>query len=203
MRCGEGNVAFWTARGELLLVEAINGAAGNELHWYAGFGREFPGDGFSDQIAPAAAPNTDYELILGLRGHRNGKHKERKQKTFHVQFLRSQLARCRAAALRRRVSLHQWPRLDNRTCLSYISTIDRDQLATEMSDGKAGGASRGISSTFFYPRHPQATRVWRCNCCALRLAGRDPNAHRAEAATFAEEASCPFALLLSREDVQW
>ena len=92
MRRGERDVAFGIALGELLLVEPVDGAAGDEIDRHAGFLGEFLGDGFGDEVAPAAAPDADDEFVLRLRGYGNGEGKERKQETFHVQILRSQLA---------------------------------------------------------------------------------------------------------------
>ena len=50
---------------------------------------EFLGDGFGDEIAPAAAPDADDEFVLRMRGYGDGKGKECKQETFHVQILYS------------------------------------------------------------------------------------------------------------------
>jgi hypothetical protein len=57
-------------------------------------GREFLRHRVGDEIAPAATPDADDELILRLRRHRDGKGKEREQKTLHVQLLRSHSADC-------------------------------------------------------------------------------------------------------------
>src|SRR5258708_22299099 len=89
---GEGDMAFGVTLGEFLFVERVDGAAGDKLDRHAGLLGEFFGDRFGDKVTPAAAPNADDKFVLRLRGYGNGKGKECKQETFHVQILCSQLA---------------------------------------------------------------------------------------------------------------
>jgi len=87
MRGGEGDVALRTALGELLLVEPVDGATGDELDRHAGLLGEFLGNRIGDQVAPAAAPDADDELVLRLGRDDEGKGKQREQETFHTRFL--------------------------------------------------------------------------------------------------------------------
>ena len=77
MRRREGDVAFGVAFGELLFVEPVDGAAGDELDRHAGFLRKFLGHCFGDEVAPTAAPDADNEFVLRLRGYCKGKSNER------------------------------------------------------------------------------------------------------------------------------
>src|SRR5450759_1385418 len=125
MRRGEGNITFGSTLGELLFVEPIECAAGDEFDRHARLLGEFLGDRFSNKVAPAATPNTDDEFILRLRGYGNSKGKECEQKAFHGQILYSQPAPDRRVLHSGSIILHQPTRLDNRTYLAYIRMIER------------------------------------------------------------------------------
>jgi hypothetical protein len=84
----EGHIALGRVLGELGLVEPVDGTAGDVLDLGAGLRLELRGDGLVDQIAEAAAPGADDELLGRL--HRDdgcdqgGGREERGQKTHHV-----------------------------------------------------------------------------------------------------------------------
>src|SRR5262249_32729405 len=54
---------------EFCLIEAIDGAAGDELDRDTGFQRELLGGGFRDQVAPTTSPDADNEFVLGAARH--------------------------------------------------------------------------------------------------------------------------------------
>ena len=128
MRGRKCNVALGIALGELLLVQPVDGAAGDELDRHAGLGREFLGDRFRDKIAPAAAPDADDEFVLRLGGHGDRKNDESEQKAFHVLIPVAIFAMAQSdfAALRLNI-LHHRCRIDNSTDLSYIRAVTSDR----------------------------------------------------------------------------
>ncbi len=63
---GEGDIALGIALGELLLVQPIDGAAGDVFDRNAGLGGELLADNVGDHVAPASAPNAHDELVLGV-----------------------------------------------------------------------------------------------------------------------------------------
>ena len=77
MRGREGDVAFGAALGELRLVQPIDGAAGDELDIGSGLLLELLGRGLGDEVAPAASPDADNELLL--RAGRKRKQGDREE----------------------------------------------------------------------------------------------------------------------------
>src|SRR5215475_1413129 len=90
VRGREGDVALRIALGELLLVQPIDGAAGDVFNRRAGVGGKLLGDNIGDHIAPAAAPYADDQLVLSRGLYR------RQQQT--------QGAECRAKPLHAAIS---------------------------------------------------------------------------------------------------
>src|SRR4029453_2754966 len=90
VRSREGDVALGVALGELLLVQPIDGAAGDVLNGRAGLGGELLADNIGDHVAPAAAPYADDQLVLSRGLYR------RQQQT--------QRAECRAKPLHAAIS---------------------------------------------------------------------------------------------------
>jgi hypothetical protein len=76
MRGREGDVAFGAALGELRLVQPVDGAAGDELDISSGLLLELLGRGLGDEVAPAAAPDANDELLLRAGGKRKQGNRE-------------------------------------------------------------------------------------------------------------------------------
>jgi hypothetical protein len=79
VRRRECDVALGAALGELLLVQPVDRAAGDELDRDARFGGKPLADDLGDHVAPAAAPYADDELVLG-RGRYRGQDQCQEQR---------------------------------------------------------------------------------------------------------------------------
>ncbi len=80
VRRGESDVAFGIALGELLLVEPVDGAAGDEFDRHTGLGCEALADDLGHHVAPAATPDAHRELVLRQRRQRR-QHEHNAQET--------------------------------------------------------------------------------------------------------------------------
>src|SRR5581483_4825552 len=87
MRGREIEIALRVALGEFRLVETVDGTAGDELHGHPRLLCEFLRHSLGHEIAPAAAPDADDELVLRRGGKREQQQTEAERenrKTFHA-----------------------------------------------------------------------------------------------------------------------